>query len=324
VKILTEVLNKFAFEDIQSFAKEGKAESVQLDYKKDFQTDEKMAQLITAFANTRGGVIVIGIGENRSNGTPISWDGIEDGRHEERVAQIMSGIHPVPAFEVYKTNAVNNRVFVLIRVFEGDETPYYPHNDSNLWIRTGSIKKSVEIASPEMAELLYKKAEKATLARKQNEKLATFNYDCYLVNREKEKKREAVEEASRLQIKEKPIEKNKTILEVLFQPYFPHKDFVKPQNTEQIIQDSYASNAVYSFPIRDMWESVDNGMIFFKDIDELICQQVFANGLICSSHEISRTTKRGRETHLGWLTGELFITLKGAKTYWRDLVIKVL
>lgn len=337
MEILTKPLDTFTFLNIQAFAQEGRAEGVQLDYKKDFQSDEKTSQLVAAFANTRGGVIIIGVGENRGTGIPISWDGITEGRHEEHVAQIMSNISPIPAFEVYQTDAVNNKVFVLIRVFEGDETPYYPHNDSNLWIRTGSVKKSIDIASPEAAELLFRKSERAKLARIHNENKATNNYQSYVVYGETQRQKEVIEERERYeerkaghengaffppfvsQIQKDKVGVNTAMLTILLQPYFPHEDFVRPQAVEQIVQDTRIHNDVYSFPIPNQWESIPNGMLCFDWRGEMLCQQVFANGLVYSSHNILRVGDGVRKTHIGWLTGELFITLKGGKEVWEKI-----
>ncbi len=327
--ILTKPLSSFTFTSIQEFAQEGKPEGIQLDYKKDFQVDEKTSQLVSAFANTRGGVILIGITEDRTTGIPTNWDGIPNGRHDEHVAQVIAGISPIPHYEVHTTDEQNGKVFVLIRVFEGDETPYYPHNDSNLWVRTGNIKKSVEIASPEHAELLYKKAERAGLGRMHNRDRADRNFGTFLQNAEKKRLRDIENEKADYMLKKSrgdempefvsridkyPVGYDSGILKIILQPYFPHEEFVKPRDTEPIIRDSHVNNMVYDFPVRQLWHSIPEGMLYFDWQTGVICQQVFSNGLIFSAHDIKRQTQTGpAATHIGWFTGELFVVLKGSK-----------
>ena len=53
-------------------------------------------------------------------------------------------------------------------------------------------------------------------------------------------------------------------------------------------------------------------MVFFnwaRDDGEVTCQQVFADGLIYSAHDVLRPTPDGPATHIGWFAGELYIVL---------------
>ena len=334
--ILTKPLNSFSFDDIVAFAKENHQEGVQLDYKETFPDKEKLSQLITAFSNTQGGIIIVGIKENRDNGYPSKFEGIEDGRYDEFFEQIVGNISPIPKCEFYKTLSKEGKVFALIRVFEGDETPYYPHNDSNIWIRTGSIKKAIDVASPEHVELLFRKSERAELGRMQNRERADFNYRAFLKNAEKERLREIEVEKegyrlkkSRLedddtlppfksQIAQNPLGSNVAMLTIYIQPYYPHSQFVRPRDIEPIVQESEERNSHYTFPSRQTtWNSITEGMISFNWDNrdgEISCQQVFANGLTYTANDILRNRpEHGTYTHLAWFTSQLYVTLKGTK-----------
>lgn len=342
MNILTQPLNSFTFSDIVAFAKENHQEGVELDYKESLPDKEKLSQLVAAFANTRGGVIIVGIKENRENGRPAKYEGVDDGHHDEFIAQVIGNISPIPVYEFHKTDAKEGKVFLLIRVFEGDETPYYPHNDSNIWIRTGSIKKAVDIVSPEHAELLYKKAERAEMVRIRNRDRANFNYQTFLKDAEKDRlKRIEVEkekyqlQKSRLedgdtmppfksQIVQSPLGSNVAMLTILLQPYYPHGQFVRPRDIESIIQESEAANSGYAFPSRGVrWDSITEGMMHFSwnDRDGSIdCQQVFANGLVYTANDILRVSNElGAETYLSLFSSQLYITLKGAKNILESL-----
>ena len=336
MNILTEPLNNISYLDVKNFVKENHPEGVQLDYKELFPDKEKLSQLVAAFANTRGGLIIIGVGENRTNGRPTKADGIDDGRHDEFVAQVLGNISPIPAYEFHKTDEQGGKVFVLIRIFEGSETPYYPHNDSNIWIRTGSIKKFVEIASPEHAELLFKKAERAEIGRSRNLLIAQENYEAFLQQAEAEHQRELIIEKQtyeenkirhedgeqmdpfKSKIVKQPIGTEVAMLSVTVQPYYPHGQLIRPLEMEPIIEQSEVRNNHYSFPRRtDRWDSIQEGMIQFiwnRNNGEVHCQQIFANGLIFSSDDVLQSDQTiGKFTHLAWFSSQLYITLRGAR-----------
>jgi len=336
MKLLSKPASSITYDEVVEFAKENHPEGVELDYKKEPPDKDKLSQLVAAFANTRGGLIIIGVEENRENGRPIKWEGVKDDHYDELSAQVIGNISPIPNFEFHKTEAKNGKVFILIRVFEGDETPYYPHNDSNIWIRTGSIKKSVDIASPEHIELLFKKNEKAMSYRQLNEEIAFKNYQDFLSNAEAERLNEIKEEkeADRLRriqhedgdqmppfksrIIQQKLGSNASMLTIILQPHNPYKQLIKPLDMEIIIRESVEENSLYSFPIlAGHWDSMNNGMNHFswnRFSGQINCQQIFANGLTFSSHDVFRKNEQeGDYTHLAWFVSQLFITLNGTR-----------
>lgn len=334
MEILTKPLNSFNFDDIVSFQKQNHPEGIELDYKKVFP-DKGLAKIIASFANTRGGVIILGIEEDKKTGLPISANGIVPDKHDDRVYQYVGNINPIPKVVCHTTNEVHGKVFVLIRVFEGDETPYYVYNDSNIWIRTGNISKPIDIVSPEGAELLYKKSERAEIGRIHNLDSAEANFQAFIKRAEKQRVREIEIEKENYEIKkvhhedgdsfppfksqisQSPVGKNVSLLKIIVQPYYPRGEFVRPLDIEPIIVDSRSQNNVYEFPANRMYESIKEGMIFFnwsRRDGEIQCQQIFANGLGYSIHDVLRPIPDGQlVTHLGWFAGELYITLSGMR-----------
>lgn len=335
MEILTKPLESFSFDDIVAFSNEKKPEGIQLDYKKEFP-DKGLTKIITSFANSRGGVIIIGIEEDEKTGIPIAAKGIAPDKHDDRVYQYAGNISPIPKIECHTTNEVRGKVFVLIRVFEGTETPYYVYNDSNVWIRTGNVSKQIDLVSPEGLELLFKKKERAEIWRKINCDTANFNYQAFLKGAENERIREIEQEKENYNIKKQQHENGETMepfkptivqsklgtsvsmLKITAQPFFQQTGFVRPLDIEPIITESRSRNNIYDFPSTIYgFKSTTEGMISFEWVrrdGELICQQVFANGLVFSAHDILRPTPQGLPiVYLSFLTGELFVFLTGMK-----------
>lgn len=333
MEILTKSLSSLTYDDIVTFSKEKNPEGIQLDYKKEFP-DKGLAKIIASFANTRGGIIIIGIEEDEKTGIPINADGLLQGKHEDRIYQYIGNITPIPKVECFTTNEKGGRVFVLIRVYEGIETPYYVYNDNNIWIRTGNVSKQIDIVSPEGNNLLFKKRERAEIWRIDNCNSANTNYEAFLKKAEKERIKEREIELENYEIKKKQHEDPDSIspfrsqivgenlgssvsmLKIIIQPFFQQEGFVRPLDIEPIIYESRSRNTIYEFPGLNNFESISEGMISFgwvRSDGEITCQQIFANGLVFSANDILRPSKNGPATHLGWFTGELYITLLGMK-----------
>ena len=165
MKILNDPINTLTFQDIVEFCKEGIVEGIQLDYKRELPP-KGLAKHFASFSNTRGGVLVIGVEEDAKSSKPANWDGIVyDFKLIDKIHQYATNVDPRPSYDVFVTNEQNGRVFILVRIFEGDRTPYYVQNDANLYIRTGNITDLIGLASPEAAELLFGKKTKAEIAR---------------------------------------------------------------------------------------------------------------------------------------------------------------
>ncbi|MBZ9572486.1 ATP-binding protein [Patescibacteria group bacterium] len=62
--LFTKEITKITYQDVVEFCNQRIAESINLDYKKDFPRD--LEKSISAFANTTGGLIIIGVEEEDS------------------------------------------------------------------------------------------------------------------------------------------------------------------------------------------------------------------------------------------------------------------
>lgn len=138
--------------DIEDFCAERIKEGFYLDYKKDFRND--LAKLICAFANTWGGIILIGVDED-GDGKPTTVDGIPfaNGLDVRITNIVIDSIYP-PVFvdkHVIRYQEGNyDKAIVVIQVPESNMTPHAVGNDrSDIYIRTDDRKTPIKRASLE-------------------------------------------------------------------------------------------------------------------------------------------------------------------------------
>ncbi len=319
--ILTKPITAFQFNDIVEFCQNGHPEGIQIDYKKEYSA-KGLEKHFAALSNTRGGVIIIGVEEDKKIGKPISWEGIEDkAQLIERAYQESCNITPIPSIKIHKTNPdKKGKVFILIRVLEGNKTPYYVQNDSNIWIRTGNISNPIDISSPEWTELLVGKQEKALRARSNYLLLADDVYKLALIREEKrrlnliaEAKRK--EDGSERNYYQKQLGEGVSMCIITIQPYFPREAFAKPK---EIIDKKHEFAYRDGLP-GDNQEPIPEGTLNFQHnyTGYIECQQFYSKGLIYNNLDILRVDESGKKViYLSRVASRVFIILRTARNFY--------
>jgi hypothetical protein len=287
------------------------------EYKREFPK-RGLAKQFASFSNTRGGLIIIGPAtiERKilrlgnfdpvilSSGVPISCNGvINDNKLLDQIHQYATLIQPIPAYQACITDEKNGRVFALIRIFEGDNTPYFIHNDSNIWIRTGNISNPIDHASPDALELLYMKREKA-------EKLRNIQLDrkSEIVNAaiaRQEKQRvlaiSSTDETEQSHINQNEVGSNISLCEISFQPFYPKKSLINPFEIKNSLSTLRSRFHNSEFPNISRLETMPYGVLSFywsNVTGSLQIDQVFGSGLISNSRDISRIDENGNKSIL--------------------------
>lgn len=342
MKVLNTPIRELKFDDIVEFCKEKQIEGIQIDYKKEFP-QKGLAKHFASFSNTRGGIIIVGVEEDSKTGLPIKWDGIvNDGKLEDRVHQFASNVEPLPDYDVYTTNEVGGKVFLLIRIFEGVRTPYYPQNDSNIWVRTGNISNSIDIASPDALELLFKKREKAELSRAFFINRAHEVYSVLLKRGDNERKSEIAEEKEKYLIEQRASGVSNPSLDTfkssiypsnlgsqsalstfLLQPYYPHKALIKPLDLKNSIEQiEVRGKWGGDFPSRNN-ETVPEGVVSFswgRNNGSISCEQLYGYGLVSNMEDILWIEKDGsKNLYISHFAKQVFITLLATAKYYKQV-----
>lgn len=328
--ILNKPIATFSFDDIAAFCKEEHVEGIQLDYKKDIPRD--LSKHFASFSNTRGGVIIVGVEEDGKSSTPKVWEGVmNDGKLEERIHQFASNVQPIPSYEVHTTNENKGKVFVLIRIFEGDRTPYYVQNDPNLWVRTGNISNPIEKASPEEVELLFGKKNRAEVTRRHYEERAYSIYKAALLDADEERKRLIVDEKVELDKKraegmatnsryvQSNLGTNTAMFTIVLQPFYPKKSLLAPQEILNSLDKLRVRAGWGDFPDLNM-NPIPDGVInfFWRHDDGLIkCEQIYSYGLIFLTLDVLSPDDQHRNNiYLSSMASVLYASLTVANRFY--------
>ena len=113
---------KLTYQDVQSvISEQDLEESFYFEFKDDRVSSKKIAEEVSAFSNTFGGYIFLGIADNKQIEGCTSWN-------EQRIhTTIHDSISPTPSFDVKKFTIDSKTVYV-IKIDEGAEPPYITNN----------------------------------------------------------------------------------------------------------------------------------------------------------------------------------------------------
>lgn len=320
MNMLKKPVSEISFNEVVEFCNEAHGEGVQIDYKKDFPSNG-FAKHFAAFSNTRGGIIIIGVEEDRKSGIPVSWTGVvKDAKQIEKIHQAASNVEPIPSYEVHATDEVDGKCFVLIRINEGDKTPYYVQNDFNIWVRTGNISNPIGIASPDGLELLFGKREKAEKARSLYLKISDNAYSVGLERAEKERQK-SIEIAKGKgengdNYYQHKLGSDVAMCTVAIQPHFPHEAIANPREIKASLNDLRSRYGGREFPDLNFRETMPGGLFHFEHYDTgyIECQQVFGCGLVRNDLDVLQVDQNGKRTvFIGFIIGTTLKLLQFSK-----------
>ena len=172
--IYSKLINEIQWSDVEDFCRQGIKEGAFLDYKQDFPS--QLEKTISAMANTFGGIIIIGVEEDKENKPIVPVEGIafKRGLSERVISIILANLTP-PVFPEIQvcTNETGEKALVVIRIPQSHQTPHAISNNTKVYLRTGDINNPEELAtiddvnwlndhrskSVDLRETLYQQAE---------------------------------------------------------------------------------------------------------------------------------------------------------------------
>ncbi len=171
---------EIGWNDVVEFCNQRIQEGATLDYKKDFPNN--LQKTIAAFANTMGGIILIGVDEDDENKPKLPVEGIkfERGISERIINIILSNITP-PVFPEIQVcvNDDNSKAVAIIRVPQSNKTPHAINKNTEVYIRTGNRNNFEPLATVEKLFWLADNRNKSIILRKETLEDAKNRFDKF-------------------------------------------------------------------------------------------------------------------------------------------------
>ena len=155
--MFTKLETDITFADIEDFCREFD-EGVRVEYKRETDVKKHIPKTVSSFANTYGGIFVIGAEADKKRNKVVAIDGIPNsGGIEERILQsALTNIYPavIPEVIIRKVPDSDN-VVVVVRVDESPQAPHAIQNSTTVYIRTGSITQPYKLQLAEIDQIEY-------------------------------------------------------------------------------------------------------------------------------------------------------------------------
>lgn len=137
-----------------------KGESDTLDFKKTISSASKIAKTISAFANHKGGRLLIGVNDNGR----IAGVKTED---EEYMIDLAASFYTRPEVAVEITHwEMGDKVVLEVLIPEGDQKPYYAKDEQGKWWVHIRVKDQSLLASKVVVDVLKRQqSQQNTLIR---------------------------------------------------------------------------------------------------------------------------------------------------------------
>jgi ATP-dependent DNA helicase RecG len=151
-------------------------ETTKVQFKSDVNNVISISQEMVAFANTKGGQIIIGVDDKTGNILGLSFQDIQ--RINNLLSTAAQDHVKSPIFISTETVNVNNNRVIVVTVPEGTDKPH-TDKDGVVWVKNGSDKRKVT-SKEELSRLLQNSgnlyAEEMLL---QHSSLDDFNWDKF-------------------------------------------------------------------------------------------------------------------------------------------------
>jgi predicted HTH transcriptional regulator len=137
-----------------------KGESSTLDFKQEISSSNKIAKTLVAFANGKGGTLLVGVRDDKT------ICGIES-EEEKFMLQQAAAFFSKPEIEIkIKEHTFGKKTVLEITVPEGDQKPYYARDETGKWLVHIRVHDQTLLASKVVVDVLRREASgKGTLVK---------------------------------------------------------------------------------------------------------------------------------------------------------------
>ena len=164
--MFTKLASDITFSDIEDFCREF-GEGVRVEYKQEIR---HIPKIVSSFANTLGGIFIIGVETDQNNKVKLPIQGIPNrsGIEEQIQQSALTGIYPavIPEVIIKKIPDTDN-IVVIVRVDESLQVPHAIHDSTKVYIRTGSVTQPYKLSEIDRIEYMLKRREDSQTTTRQ-------------------------------------------------------------------------------------------------------------------------------------------------------------
>ena len=154
--MFTKPLKELSFADIEAFC-EKYAEGEGVEYKQEIPNNATIRKVLSAFANTSGGVLLLGIKADKSKTCNPTIEGVptEPGIEERISDSAHNGIHPPikPKVEVFPVPNKPGNVVVIVQVDKSQHAIHATEVNLKVYVRAGS---TTQLAATDIVDYVSK------------------------------------------------------------------------------------------------------------------------------------------------------------------------
>jgi len=147
------------FQDIENFCRIW-SEGVRVEYKRELATHH-IPKVVSSFANTSGGVWIIGVATDAHNRPVFPIGGFpRTAGIEERITQsCFQNLYPplLPEIKIIDVPNSEGAVVAVVQIGESIEAPHAIENSTKVYVRTNSTTETIQLAEIDRIEYLLKR-----------------------------------------------------------------------------------------------------------------------------------------------------------------------
>ncbi len=155
ISLFTLEKSKVDYKEVKSFCDQQISEGLRIEYKRDFPKNEALSKSVCAFANTEGGIILIGVEADKKSNVPTDIPGIsiEKGL-EEKVSNIcLSHVLPriMPEVKLCHFNLADGRerAVLFVRISQSFTPPHYVWQTREILVRVNCENERADLQTIE-------------------------------------------------------------------------------------------------------------------------------------------------------------------------------
>lgn len=297
--------HSITYKDVVEFCKRGFPEGKHLDYKFLLpRNHEKFAKTIASFANSMGGLIVIGVEDDKNDKPCPPFVGIPFHAKMRGTIEdiIQKNIEPVVFVDVNVCiNDAQDKMFVLVNIPQSNLTPHLVGKHKRAYIRTGQSSRPETFVHPDKLPWLLDHRQKSERLRHILYDKAESHFEIYLKT---------------LQTKNNTLPSYTLSMQTLY----PTEPFIHYTQLPTIIEKMMIENELLTNASVNLVSVQDGAVIISNDKDNLSSTEFNTYGLLMHKQVLPIGISQNKKIiHLETIAKNINLFLQVARFYYDQI-----